>query len=111
MSQIRFFILGLVIASEQLKSRYIEDLIDWYVDQPLAQNEAGINTLSREDVDLAVLSGEKVDLEWSNSDRKALMDMKHIQSENISINHIWEPNDQLVVVRGIAGIGLSLIHI
>lgn len=37
------------------------------------------------------------------------MDMKHIQSENISINHIWEPNDQLVVVRGIAGIGKSTL--
>ena len=35
--------------------------------------------------------------------------MKHIQSENISINHIWEPNDQLVVVRGIAGIGKSTL--
>ena len=94
-----------------MKGRYIEDLINWYIDQPLAQNEAGINTLSREDayVDLAVLSARKVDLEWSNSDRKALLEMKHIQSEGIAINDIWEPDDQLVIVRGVAGIGKSTL--
>ena len=92
-----------------MKEHYIEDLIEWFIDQPLAPNEAGINSISREEayIDLAVLSGEKVDIEWCNSDRKAIMDMKHLQLESIGIDDIWKPTDQLVIVRGVAGIGKS----
>ena len=65
--------------------------------------------MSREDnyVDLSVISGEKVDLEWHNSDREAIMNLKYLNQKSICLDKIWEPTDQLVMVRGVAGIGKS----
>ena len=86
-------------------------MIDWFVDQSLSSNEAGMNSISREDgyIDLAVLCGEKVDAEWHNSDRETLMEQKYLQLESIDIENIWESSDQLVVIRGVAGIGKSTL--
>ena len=85
-------------------------MIEWIIDQPLNPNRAGgINCMSREQgyVDLAVLSGEQADAEWQNSDREAIMEMKHLQLESIGIDDICQPTDQLVIVRGVAGTGKS----
>ena len=82
------------------------------IDQPLVENEAGgVDYMSREDayVDLAVLSSYAVDLEWSNSDRDTIMKMRHLEQESIGIDDIWKPTDQLVIARGIAGIGKSTL--
>ena len=76
----------------------------------MTPNKAGgVSYLSREDsyVDLSVISGEKVDLEWLNSDRKAIMNLKYLKQESISLDKLWEPTDQVVMVRGVAGIGKS----
>ena len=102
-------ILGLELASNQLKEGYIEYLIKWYIEQPLAPNEAGMNSISREDayIDLAVHLGEEVDKEWRNSDRETIMKIKHLQLQNIDIDNIWTPINSVVIVRGIAGIGKS----
>ena len=85
-------------------------MIEWIIDQPFNPNRAGGNNcMCREQgyVDLAVLSGEQADAEWQNSDRETIMDMKHFQLESIGIDDIWQPTDQLVIVRGVAGIGKS----
>ena len=85
-------------------------MIEWIIDQPFNPNAAGgINCMSREQgyVDLAVLSGEQADAEWQNSDGETIMDMKHFKLESIGIDDIWQPTDQLVIVRGVAGIGKS----
>ena len=70
-----------------------------------------MNSISREDgyIDLAVLCGEKVDAEWHNSDRETLMEQKYLQMESINIENIWTSSDQLVVIRGVAGIGKSTL--
>ena len=98
---------ALQLASNKLKQHCIEEMIEWVIDQPFNSSD-GTNSMSREQdyVDLAVLNGEQVDNEWKNSDRKAIMEMKHLQIESIGIEDLWLPTDQFVVVRG-----LSLIHI
>ena len=65
--------------------------------------------MSREDdyVDLVVISGEVVDSEWHNSDREAIMNLKYLKHESICLDKLWEPTDQIVMVRGVAGIGKS----
>ena len=60
-------------------------------------------------IDLAVLAGEKVNTEWLNSYREAIMNLNYLQQESIGINDIWQPTDQLVFVRGVAGIGKSTL--
>ena len=70
--------LGLKCASNKLKQHYIEELIDWIIDQPLISNEAdSLTRLSREDayVDLAVVSSGVVDSVWKSSDREAIIKM------------------------------------
>ena len=112
--QIFFFsvLLALQLASDKLKQCYLEKMIDWVIDQPFNLNSSGgTNSMSREQgyVDLAVLTGEQVDNEWKNSDREAIMEMKHLQIESIGIEDLWKPTDQFVVVRGVAGIGKSTL--
>ena len=77
----------------------------------MSSNEAGMNSISREDgyIDLAVLCGDRVDAEWHNSDREALMEQKYLQLESIAIENLWTASDQLVVIRGVAGIGKSTL--
>ena len=87
-------------------------MIEWVIDQPFNLNSSGgTNPMSREQdyVDLAVLTGKQVDNEWKNSDREAIMEMKHLQTQSIDINDLRLQTDQFVVVRGIAGIGKSTL--
>ena len=87
-------------------------MIEWVIDQPFNLNSSGgTNPMSREQgyVDLAVLTGKQADNEWKNSDREAIMEMKHLQIQSIDINDLWIKTDQFVVVRGVAGIGKSTL--
>ena len=109
LNQFVFFSV-LKIASNKLKEHYIDELIEWIIEQPLNPNQGGgVSCMSREDayVDLSVFSGETVDSEWHNSDREAIMDLEYLKRESICLDQIWEPADQLVLVRGVAGIGKS----
>ena len=103
---------ALQLASDKLKQHYIEEMIEWVIDQPFNfKSSGGTNPLSREQdyVDLAVLTGEQVDNEWKNSDRQSIMQMNHLRIQSIGINDLWKANDQFVVVRGVAGIGKSTL--
>ena len=87
-------------------------MIEWVINQPFNMNSScGTNPMSREHeyVDLAVLTGEQVDKEWKNSDREAIMEMKHFQIQGIAIEDLWKPTDKYVVIRGVAGIGKSTL--
>ena len=87
-------------------------MIEWVINQPFNMNSScGANPMSREHeyVDLAVLTGEQVDKEWKNSDREAIMEMKHFQIQGIAIEDLWKPTDKYVVIRGVAGIGKSTL--
>ena len=35
------------------------------------------------------------------------MNLKYLKQESISLDKLWEPTDQVVMVRGVAGIGKS----
>ena len=87
-------------------------MIKWIIDQPFNLKSSGsTNPMSREQgyVDLAVLTGEQVDNQWKNSDREAIMQMRHLEIQSIGIDDLWKPTDQFVVVRGVAGIGKSTL--
>ena len=87
------------------------ELIDWIIEQPLDPDGVGGNEISREDgyIDLAVLHGEEANRVWHNSDREDIMNLRYLQLESIDIDDIWQPSDQLVLVRGVAGIGKSTL--
>ena len=105
-----FYVSGLQSASRRLKQYYINELIKWIIDQPFDQS-GSVDCVSREDsfIDLSVFSGDKVNREWLNSDREAIMNLEYLQLEGIGINELWKPTDQLVFVRGAAGIGKSTL--
>ncbi|XP_066928027.1 uncharacterized protein [Clytia hemisphaerica] len=100
---------GLQLASNKLRQRYVDDLIHWFLDQPLSTTNVGNKSLSREEayIDLAVISSASVDREWSNSDRQTLMEQRYLEFESIEMQDIVKDTDQLVVVRGVAGVGKS----
>ena len=104
-----FLFLGLQIASNKLRQRYLHDLIHWFLDQPLSTTNVGNKSLSREEayIDLAVISSASVDKEWSNSDRQTLMEQRYLEFKSIKMGDILKETDQLVVVRGVAGVGKS----
>ena len=87
----------------------MDDLINWFLEQPLSSTNVGNNSLSREEayIDLAVISGASVDREWSNSDRETLMQQKYLEFESIKMKDVLSENDNLVIVRGVAGVGKS----
>ena len=63
----------------------------------------------REDVyiDLVMLPSTAVDREWSNSDRAALMEQENLPKTTThkAIDKVLLPQDELVFIRGIGGIG------
>ena len=83
-------------------------MTEWIIENPLNPNQAeDFSTREEAYVDLSVISGETADTEWLNSDREDVMDLKYLKQESICLDKIWEPTDQLVIVRGVAGIGKS----
>ena len=86
-------------------------MINWIIEQPFNPDGSGENCVSREDgyIDLAVLSSDEANKEWLDSDRETIMNMRYLQLESIHINDIWKPSDELVFVRGVAGIGKSTL--
>ena len=99
------------VASDKLRKHYVNELIRCIVDQPLSKTGGDTSEVMREDVyiDLVVLPSDIVDQEWSNSDRSALMQQQHSfkpKSYN-SVDQIPLPEDELVFISGIGGIGKS----
>ena len=67
----------------------------------------------REDIyiDLLVLPSSEVDTEWNNSDRKALLKLRYLErsSSEKAFDQLYSPDDELVVVSGVAGIGKTTL--
>ena len=111
-------------ASDKLRQLYKEDLINCLVKQPLSLSGEDSQYAMREDIyiDLLVLPSSEVDSERNSSDREALLRQRHLErsSSEKAFDRLFFPDDELVIVRGVAGIGkttlidmftLSLIHI
>ncbi|XP_066934858.1 uncharacterized protein [Clytia hemisphaerica] len=98
---------GLNAASKALRSYYVTEFIRCLVDQPLSNSSNYY--VPREDVyvELAVLEAVAFDEELSNSDRDSLMKQSHLTKTGIKMNEVLQPDDQLIFVRGVAGIGKS----
>ncbi|XP_066926046.1 uncharacterized protein [Clytia hemisphaerica] len=96
-------------ASQKLEEHYEDELIRCLIEKPLSETDGETDYVMREDVfiDLVVLPSTIVDKEWSNSDRAALMEHENLPKTTIhkSINQVLLPNDELVFIRGIGGIG------
>ena len=60
-------------------------------------------------IDLAVLQASFIDKEVNNSDRDALLKLNYLNRTSLSIDDLFQANDQLVFVRGVAGIGKSTL--
>lgn len=98
----------------KLRNHYIEELIDWLIEQPIRSEEAptlGSHYVSREKnyIELAVLEASNVDMELSNSDRESLMEQRHLKLNSIDFDDILHDNDEMVFIRGVAGIGKSTL--
>jgi len=83
--------------------------VDCLVEQPLATVTNDNQYVSREQhyIDLAVLEATSVDREMNNSDRQSMMKQKYLKMSCIDIVDIFQPDDELVFIRGVAGIGKS----
>eukprot|EP00111_Clytia_hemisphaerica_P021123 TCONS_00062222-protein len=100
-------------AASHLKEHYLNELIRCLVEQPLSQTDSDIDYVMREDVyiDLVVLPSSTVDKEWSNSDRDALVEQQKLVKSTVEkdIKTILLPSDEVVFIRGVAGIGKSTL--
>ena len=107
------FVLGLQNASNKLKRFYVKELIKCMVDRPLSSTEEDNQSVLREDIfiDLVVLPTTTVEEIWNNSDRESLMKQQHLEKTftEQSVDKIFMPNDEVVFVRGVAGIGKSTL--
>ena len=105
--------IGLKAASEKLRQHYKEDLIKCLVEQPLSSTEMDSQYAMREDmyIDLVVLPSSTVDEEWTNSDREALLKQRFLNrsASGKAFDQIFSQDDELVIIRGIAGIGKSTL--
>jgi len=104
-------ILGLENASKRLQQHYQAELINCLVEQPFASDDNTIKVVPREEeyISLAVIDASEVDKEWNNSDRDALMEQRYLKMRSIDIEHIVQSDDQVVIVRGVAGIGKTTL--
>ena len=106
-------LIGLKAASDKLRQHYKEDLIKCLVEQPLSSIGMDSQYAMREDIfiDLLVLPSSTVDEEWTNSDREALLKQEFLNrsASEKAFDQLFLPNDELVIIRGIAGIGKSTL--
>ena len=98
-------------ASDKLRQHYKEELIKCLVEQPLSSTGIDSQYAMREDIfiDLLVLPSSTVDEEWANSDREALLKpgfLNRSASEK-AFDQLINQNDEIVLIRGIAGTGKS----
>jgi len=98
-------------ASIKLRDHYIAELIECLVEQPLSKCKTTTHYVSREEqyIDLAVLEAEIIDNDWHNSDRQSMIKQKHLKLSSIDINKLFQSDDELVFIRGVAGIGKSTL--
>ena len=100
-------------ASDKLRQLYKEDLINCLVKKPLSLTGEDSQYAMREDIyiDLLVLPSSEVDSEWNSSDREALLRQRHLErsSSEKAFDRLFFPDDELVIVRGVAGIGKTTL--
>jgi len=106
-----FMIVGIQVASMKLHEHYLREMIQCLVDEPLAGPNESNHLVAREDmyIDLAVLDASLVDEEFTKSDRESLLQLRKslLVKSSISLEDIFQPDDDLVLVRGVGGIGKS----
>ena len=103
---------GIQNASIKLRQHYIKELINCLVEQPLSSSSAQSSYyMPRKDVyiELAVLQASFIDSEVNNSDRDALLKLNYLDRTSLSIDDLFQDEDQLVFIRGVAGIGKSTL--
>ena len=100
-------------ASDKLRQQYKEELIKCLVEQPLSSTGMDSQYSMREEIyiDLLVLPSSTVDEEWTNSDRKALLKQEFLDrsASEKAFDRLFLPDDELIVIRGVAGIGKSTL--
>ena len=106
---------GLKNASLLLKKRYITNLMDW---DAIATKDIfksarhPLLSVPREEayVDLAIVKAEHMTDRWLSarkSDRSFHLDLQYMEKEIISMEKVFTVNDDVVIIRGIAGVGKS----
>ena len=105
------FFVGLENASIKLRQHYQAELINCLVEQPFATDDRALQPIPREEeyISLAVIDASMVDKEWNNSDRDALLEQRYLKLRSTDIDHIVQREDQIVIVRGVAGIGKTTL--
>jgi len=80
-----------------LREKYLEELINCLVEQPLTTSDDAIRVLPREEefIELAIISEKEVDEEWNNSDHHAMMKQRYLTKSSIDIDQIFVPGDRL----------------
>ena len=104
--------VGIRNASIKLRQYYIKELINCLVEQPLSSSsDQSSYYMPRKDVyiELAVLQASFIDSEVNNSDRDALLKLNYLNRTSLSIDDLFQDEDQLVFIRGVAGIGKSTL--
>ena len=96
----------------KLHEHYVREMIQCLVDQSLAESGESNHYVAREDMytDLAVLDASLIDEELTKTDRcSSLQSRRNLltRSNNINIEEIFQPDDNVVLVRGGGGIGKS----
>ena len=96
--------LGIRQASIRLKEKYLKELLTWIL---VGWDGITCDDVSREKafVNLAIISAQLMDKDWSDGDRDFHMKTKHFERTSITLEEIFSREDDFVVVRGIAGIG------
>lgn len=103
--------LGISLASSKLRDRYIDDLVEIMINQPLSKCGEENREIDREDfyVDLTVLDSSEVEKELTSSDRDYLMEKKFEKRASIKINEIIHKDDKAVYIRGVGGTGKTTL--
>ena len=104
-------ILGISLAASKLRNRYIDDLVEVMINQPLSKYDNENIEVNREDfyVDLTVLESSEAEKELGGSDREYLMEKKFEERESIQLNEIIQPDDKAVYIRGVGGTGKTTL--
>ena len=108
------FSIGLKAASDKLRIIYKEELIKCLVEQPLSTTGMDSQYVMREDIyiDLIVLPTSTVDKEWNNSDRATLFKQEYLKVNSVAekaFDQLFFPDDEMIIIRGVAGIGKSTL--
>jgi len=108
------YTLGLDLSNKKLREHYLDQSITILMEQPLASLQSKTycysTTVEKTYIDLAIIKADQVHRAWSNStDREVLMEQCLLQMESLKFVDLLTTNDDLVIVRGVAGIGKSTL--